>query len=479
MSSSIAKVCLVGRPNVGKSTLFNVLTKTRNAIVDDMPGVTRDFILKEINSTDARFSYQIIDTGGYEGQKSRYQPFEKNLVWEQAKTVMATSDLIVCVLDGKYGLHPEDKEFYKLIIKYSKPVLFVVNKAEKKVVEECAVDFYKLGIEKFQCISAAHNKGVRELKIKIENTLCFLGKNSPQEEISDTVKLAIVGRPNVGKSSLLNRLLGETRSIVSSVSGTTRDPVDGELIYDKSKYRILDTAGMRRRTKVHQKVEIISSIKSYQTIQDADIVVCMIDASRGLEDQDARIIRLADKEYKPIIVAVNKWDLVENKDNGTQTEWVKDIKEKLGGAPYLPVHFMSCLLNQRAHKLMALVNQVNDERLRRVPTAKINEILHDVTVAHSPALIKAYAKRPKFYYATQVRVSPPTIVVKCNVADKIQKSYKRYLCNQLRVRMGFKNIQPRIIFRDKNKEQKLQARQNDKPVVDPDPFGSDSVQEHS
>ncbi|SMF54955.1 ribosome biogenesis GTPase Der [Pseudobacteriovorax antillogorgiicola] len=452
-------VAIVGRPNVGKSTLFNRLTKTNNAIIHNRPGVTRDRLYGTVTSVDEDGSgYSIIDTGGFETKDLYYQPFAKNIVWEQTEMAIEEADVVLMVLDAKAGLHPHDRELVQYLHKLEKRVIYVANKVDGQEQTPAMWEFYELGLDHIYNCSAAHNRGVWDLACAIEDELEKVNGTKLQLDHDGATKIALIGRPNAGKSSILNRLCGENRSLVSDVAGTTRDTIDTVISYNKKPYVLLDTAGVRRRKKISDKLEGLMVIKSLRAIEDADIVVIVITADEGMSDQDARLASLAADKYKPVLIVVNKWDLIPNKDSNTAREYELDLREKLADISYFPVLFTSCLENKRIHKILQEVEALATAYDKRVPTARLNEVLERAVHEHTPALIRKLNKRVKFYYATQVRTMPPTIVVKCNVAGEIQESYKRYLTKRFRKDLEFGKTPLRVLFRGKKEEKEFKAQ---------------------
>ena len=447
-------VAIVGRPNVGKSTLFNRLTKQNSAIVDDRPGVTRDRlygISRDPYENDDGFF--VIDTGGFEKIASD-EGFSSKLIWQQTEMAIEESDLVVLVFDAKQGLHAHDHELVRTLLKMNKKTLFVANKVDGIEQASLCFEFYQTGVENILTTSAAHNRGVAELFDSITEELAKIDKLKGKKRTDDAIDIAIVGRPNAGKSSILNRLAGEQKAIVSDVPGTTRDAIDYQFKFDGQMFTIIDTAGIRRKSKIGDKIEALSVIRSLQAIERADVIVHVIDAIQGLTDQDARLISLAASKYKPMVLIVNKWDLIENKDSKTSLRYREDIYYKIKNMTYIPVMFISCLENLRVRNIIKEVSRLHKSYSKRHGTAQVNEILQKAVLEHTPSLIRKYNKRVKFYYATQVMASPPTIVVKCNVAGEIRDSYKRYLNKRFRNDLDFKDIPLRLIFRGKETPKK-------------------------
>ncbi|MCX6125243.1 MAG: ribosome biogenesis GTPase Der [Proteobacteria bacterium] len=458
-------VAIVGRPNVGKSTLFNGLTRTRNALVDDRPGVTRDRLYGQVYFDDERErGFLLIDTGGFETEDLYYQPFQDNIVWHQTELAIDEADLVILVFDGRAGAQSHDAELVRLLARKNKAVIFVVNKLDLPMHDAMMFDFYQLGVETMIATSSAHMRGIDELLEAIEENFKKIPelKSDKRHIAGGGVRIALVGRPNAGKSSILNRLLGEERSLVSEVAGTTRDSLDTPLVYNERQYTLVDTAGIRRRSRINDKIESLSVMRSMQAIERSDIVLLVMDATQSLTDQDARIADLAASQYKAMAIIVNKWDLVPDKENNSTRNYTDFLRDRLSLLSWVPVIYVSCLENQRVHKIMQLVEEISEKFAKRADTRSVNNALRKMVYEHTPALIKATSKRVKFYYATQVRTSPPSILIFCNVAREIQEGYKRYMINRFREDLGFDDVPLRLIFRAKEEANRRRQEEVDK-----------------
>lgn len=447
------RVAIVGRPNVGKSTLFNKLIRRNKAIVAPQPGVTRDQLFGTVFTDEEKNGFTLVDTGGFEKDSDGLQPFQQNLVWQKTTQAIEESDFIVLMYDGSQGLHPDDQHLTRFVQKLKKPVMFVANKMEKSQSEHTACELYAMGISDFHSISAAHNRGIRELIEKIvENLSSIELKHKDKNPTGPTVNVAIIGRPNAGKSSLLNRITNKDQALVSEVSGTTRDALDIAIRHNQTDYTIVDTAGVRRRTKVGDTLEQMSIGKSLRAIDKAQVVVYMIDADQGLTDQDAKLINVALSRYKPLLMIVNKWDLVENKNSLSTKKYQDYLHQTIKDQNYFPCLFISCIENQRVSQVMNMVEKLWFQSQQRVPTSKLNVVLKEILERNPPQLIRRYLKRAKFYYGTQVRSAPPTIVLKCNVTHEISEHYKRYLKNNLQAKLGFNQVPIKIEYRLKSEK---------------------------
>lgn len=432
-------VAIVGRPNVGKSMLFNKLTGKRTAIVEDTPGVTRDRIYGSCDWNGRDF--EIVDTGGIEpNTNSEMLQFMRR----QAEIAIETADVIIMVVDVHTGMTAADQDVANMLLRSKKPVCLAVNKCDSiGPVNPDIFEFYSLGLGDPIEVSAIHGHGTGDL-------LDFCTEHFPPEEAfseeDDVINVAIVGKPNVGKSSLLNKILGEERVIVSNIAGTTRDAIDSIFENEHGKYRFIDTAGMRRKSKVDDAIEKYSNMRSINAIDRADVCLILIDANEGVTEQDTKIAGLAHEAGKACIIVANKWDTVE-KETKTMDEKTAQIRKDLGYMTYAPVVFISALTGQRVDRLFELINHVNEQSALRITTGMLNNILEDATSRVQPPTDKG--RRLKIYYATQAGVKPPHFVFFCNDARLFHFSYQRYLENQIRSVFGLEGTPVRITIRQK------------------------------
>lgn len=441
MSSKKGKpiVAVVGRPNVGKSTLFNALAGQRISIVEDTPGITRDRIYADVTWLD--YSFTIIDTGGIE-------PDSKDIILsqmrEQAEIAIQTADLILFMVDVRQGLVDADAKVADMLRRSGKPVVLVVNKVDnfEKYMAD-VYEFYNLGIGEPYPISAANRLGVGDM---LDQVVGYFGENSQAEEEDDTVRIAIVGKPNVGKSSLINKLLGENRLIVSDIAGTTRDAVDTPVTHNGKEYIFIDTAGLRRKNKIKENLEKYMLVRTVSAVERADIVVLLIDATEGVTEQDAKIAGIAHERGKAVIIAVNKWDAIE-KDNKTVNKYTGKIKEILSYMPYAEITFISAVTGQRLNKLYDLIDTVAENHAMRVATGVLNEIMAEAVALQQPPSDKG--KRLRLYYITQASVKPPTFVVFVNDKELMHFSYTRYIENKIREAFGFQGTPLKFIIRER------------------------------
>ena len=450
-------VALVGRPNVGKSALFNSLAGERLAIVDDIPGTTRDRIMAETEWNGVYFD--IVDTGGIDPAQGGETPLSIGSaafiqeIREQAQLAIEESDAVLFLVDGESGVTPADKEVAEILRRSQKknpdgsrtpPIFLVVNKCENEARRAAAIEFYELGLGDPHPISALHGIGVGDL---LDALVASFPETEAEED--DSVKIAIVGKPNAGKSSLLNRLTGSERAIVSPIPGTTRDAVDTRILYDGIPITLIDTAGIRRRGKIDPGVEKYSVLRAMKAIERADVALLMIDAATGITAQDTHIAGFILDAWKSTVVLVNKWDTIE-KDAYTMDAYTQHIRQELNFMDYVPILFISAKTGQRVEKVIPLALQVQEERLARISTSKLNRILRDAQDAH-PA--PSRGGRPlKIYYATQVRSDPPTFLVYVNDPKRMHFSYRRYLENKIREAYGFLGTPIRIVLKGKREK---------------------------
>jgi GTP-binding protein len=433
-------VAIVGRPNVGKSTLFNRLLGHRRAMVDDTPGVTRDRNYANINRFEKPFI--LIDTGGFEPVT------EDRLLQqmrEQSKLAMEEADVIIFMMDARSGLTPADIEVANMLRRVRKPVFYVVNKVDGDKLENESAEFYSLGIGELYTISAEHNRGVGDL---IENLLEVFPDAEPHEADEEITKIAVVGRPNVGKSSLVNRLLGFERVVANPTAGTTRDSIDTLFTCNKRPYLLIDTAGIRRKGKTTEKLEKYSVVDALRSIERADVVLVVLSAEDGVTEQDERIAGYVHEAGKGCVFVVNKWDVIE-KGNSTMGVYVDKVRDGFKYLAYAPILFVSAQSGQRIGKVIATVDEVMEQYSRRVTTADLNRIFSEATESHHAPL--AHGRRVKFYFATQVATRPPSFVIFTNQPDSIHFSYERYLINRFREAFGFDGTPLRLMFRGRDK----------------------------
>ncbi len=433
---------MVGRPNVGKSTLFNALAGENISIVKDTPGITRDRIYTDITWLDKNFT--LIDTGGIE-------PESKDIILsqmrEQAQIAIDTADVILFMVDVKQGLVDTDSKVADMLRRSGKPIILVVNKVDsfQKYMAD-VYEFYNLGIGEPFAISSANKLGFGEL---LDEVISYFDKDVASEEEEDEderTRVAIVGKPNAGKSSIINRLIGENRLIVSDIAGTTRDAVDTEVVYQGKEYVFIDTAGLRRKNKIKEELERYMIIRTVTAVERADIVVLVIDATEGVTEQDAKIAGIAHDRGKATIIAVNKWDLIE-KDNKTVNQFTQRIRQILSFMPYAEILFISAETGQRLPKLYETIDIVYENHAMRVATGVLNEIMAEAVALQQPPSDKG--KRLRLYYITQAAVKPPTFVIFVNDKELMHFSYTRYIENQIREAFGFKGTPLKFIIRER------------------------------
>jgi GTP-binding protein len=448
-------VAIVGRPNVGKSTLFNRLAGERLAVVDDRPGTTRDRLVTEVTWRGRTFD--LVDTGGIDPTGQRHQtPLSLDSadyvpqIREQARMAAAEADAVLFLVDAESGLTPADREVAEILRRQQStrhgqpwpPILLVVNKADNEARRLAAAEFYELGLGDPLPVSAQHGANTGDLLDALFEAVGPVGKESQEPDAA--VRIAIIGRPNVGKSSLLNRLLGEERVLVSPIPGTTRDAVDTQLTYRGTPVTLIDTAGIRRRGKIEPGVEKFSVLRALKAMERADVVLLVLDATQPLTEQDAHVAGMALEKRKSIVVIVNKWDAVE-KDQETMPEYTRHIRQELKFLDYVPVLFVSALTGQRTGQILEAALRVQEERLRRLPTSELNRLVQRMMDQHAPP--SKAGVRLKILFAAQVRTDPPTFVFHVNDPRLAHFSYERFLENRLREAYGFEGTPIRILFR--------------------------------
>ncbi len=434
-------VAVVGRPNTGKSTLFNRLTRTRKALVDSMPGVTRDRNYGQVAWDEKQLT--LVDTGGFE-PVSDDQLVSK--MQEQTTLAMEEADAVIFLMDGREGLTATDHEAIDRLRRIQKPVFYVVNKIDSPEKEDLLSDFYQLGVDPIYGISAEHGYGIGDFMdalishIPAERRVEAVGK--------EVIRVAILGRPNVGKSSLVNRLLGQERMLVTDIAGTTRDSVDTILEAGEKKYRLIDTAGIRKRGRTSQRLEKYSVMRALRTLSECDIALVIIDVTTGITDQDAHILGYVSDNHKGCIIAVNKWDLLRD-DDRLKKKVIDDITRTTPFMAYAPLLKISALSGYRVNTVLKSVDRVYEEYTTRISTGQVNQALGEIVAHHEPPL--RGGRRVKLYYMTQVGIKPPTFVVFANYPESIHFSYQRYLINELRKRFAFDRCPVRVIFRRREK----------------------------
>ena len=432
-------VAIIGRPNVGKSTFFNYIVGSRISIVEDTPGVTRDRIYGESNWRGRNFT--LIDTGGIEPENNDVILTQMRL---QANIAIDIADVIIFLTDVRQGVTAADEEIAVMLKKSKKPVILVCNKVDSfQKFETDIYEFYKLGMGDPMPVSASNAQGIGDVLDEIYEKL---PKEVDEDEFDERIKVAVIGKPNVGKSSLVNKILGENRNIVSDIAGTTRDAIDSYFENENGKYLFIDTAGIRRKNKVTEKIEKYSVLRSLFAIERADVCLMLIDANEGVTEQDAKIAGEAHEAGKGIIIVVNKWDEYE-KDTGTLEKYKKAIYEKLSYLSYAPIIFISAKTGQRVDKLFGMINDVNSQNSKRVTTSQLNQVINEAIAIVQPPSDKG--KKLKIFYGTQASIKPPTFVIFVNSKELFHFSYERYLVNQIRKEFGLEGTPIMIIVREK------------------------------
>lgn len=437
-------VAIVGRPNVGKSTLFNIFANSRISIVEDTPGVTRDRLYADTEWLDNEF--MMVDTGGIEIMNTDKIAVS---IRQQAQIAIAEADVILFVCDARAGITHEDAEVAKMLRQSKKPIVLAINKADSPKQEMEIFEFYNLGIGEPIPVSAANHLGLGDLLDavveKFPETSAY-GEDGNEDEI----KVALIGRPNVGKSSIFNTLVGEERSIVSDVAGTTRDAIDTPVIREGQKFLFIDTAGMRRKARIDKPIEKYSIIRSLRAVDRSDVVLMVIDAIDGVTEQDKKIAGYAHEAGKGIVLVVNKWDLYD-KDNTSTLRYTENLRRELVFMQYAPVVFVSAMTKQRIHRLPEVIHYVAEQNAMRISTSVLNQVVEDAIAINPPPTEKG--QRLKILYATQVKIKPPTFVIFVNEPEIMHFSYQRYLENKLREAFGFEGTPLQMIIRGKNEEE--------------------------
>ncbi len=442
----MAIVAIIGRPNVGKSTLFNRITRSRKAIVDDIPGVTRDRIYAYTEWRNKRFL--LVDTAGIaSGSSDSSHKTIESEIQEQVKFAIDEASAVIFLTDVKTGISPQDKEILNNLRRLNKPFFLAVNKVDSAKQEIMLSEFYELGVEEIYPISAIHGRGVNNL---LDNIVEMLPARINDGTETDEIKIAVVGRPNVGKSTLINRFVGSSRVIVSEIPGTTRDSVDVELSTGGKKYILVDTAGIRRKGRVREKLEKISVIKALESIERSDLAILLIDATEGPADQDLHIGGYIQKRHRACIIAVNKWDLVQ-KDKSYTRFLMDDVKRRFQFLSFAPIIRISATTGKNVNKILPIADDIFSQYTTRISTGVLNRTFQKIITRHHPP--QRGGRELKFYYITQPAIKPPTFVIFCNRPDDIHFSYERYLTNQIRKSFNLDRAPIRLIFRGRTNEE--------------------------
>ncbi|PIE60076.1 MAG: ribosome biogenesis GTPase Der [Desulfobulbus propionicus] len=446
MTSSAAHtmIALIGRPNVGKSTFFNRLTRRRDALVDPSPGVTRDRHYAQVKWEESPFT--LVDTGGIDNEEDVITRHIRH----QAMAAIEEADIIFFLMDGRHGLHPVDMEIVDMLRRIEKTVYFIVNKIDSQELEhELLTPFWELGVEKLWAASAEHGYGIKTL---MNNVLSCLQESDQDIELPEnTIRMAFFGRPNVGKSSMINAIIGQERMVVSDLSGTTRDAVDTLLSRDKYNYLLIDTAGIRRKGKTRDKIEKYSILKSLKSLTRCDIALVIIDAEEGVTEQDTKIIGYTQEHGKALIILLNKWDLLDA--DKKRQDWVlEEVRQATNYIPFAPVFRVSALTGAGIKRVFPEIGKVNRQFHQRFPTSSLNRLLEAAVTHHEPPLHKG--RRLKLYYTAQLGIAPPTFVVVANAPKGIHFSYQRYLANRFREGLGLDKVPVRVFFKERSGRKK-------------------------
>ena len=432
-------VALVGRPNVGKSTLFNRLIGSKVAIIEDIPGITRDRIYGTVNFNN--YVFHLIDTGGIDLSKEKFNDEIK----VQAELAIDEADVIVFIVDGKEGLTSNDLEVKDMLIKSGKKVIVAINKIDSKLAREHMYDFYELGFDSYINVSAEQNEGIYELLQMITDDF-----KEYKEEENNSIKFSIIGRPNVGKSSLVNAILNEDRVIVSPIAGTTRDAIDTPFVYNKENFVVIDTAGMRKKGKIYETVERYSLLRSMKAIERRDGCVLVINAEEGIIEHDKHIAGYAIEAGKALVIVVNKWDTIEDKDKEMK-KFEQSIRNNFQFMPYVPIVYLSALTKKRIHTLMPQIIKVYNNSQKVIATNLLNNVIRDAYELNLPPSYKG--KRLKIYFCNQVSVAPPTFNIRVNNKGLVHFSYERYLENKIRESFDFEGTPIKLVFKNKGEQE--------------------------
>lgn len=435
-------VAIVGRPNVGKSTLFNQIGKKRVSIVDDMPGVTRDRIYLDAEWLNQEFT--MIDTGGIEFDESNHILYSMR---QQAEIAMDEADVILFLVDGRAGLTTSDEEVAKILRRTKKPVVLAVNKIDSPQLEANIYEFYSLGLGDPIPLSATNVMNLGDL---LDAVVAAFPEHQAEEKDEDEISIAVIGRPNVGKSSLVNQLLGEERVIVSDVAGTTRDAIDTHFVKDDMKFMLIDTAGMRRRGKIDEPVERYSVMRSLRAVDRADVVLLLINAFEGITEQDKKIAGYAHESGKGVVIVVNKWDIFPDKTDKSTLEFTEKLREEIGFLQYAPILYASALTGQRVARVTELVKYVAEQQSMRIKTSVLNELIRDAVSINPPPM--HHGRRLKILFMTQADIKPPKFIIFVNDPDLMHFSYLRFIENRLREMYGFEGTPIRLIVRARDEE---------------------------
>ena len=436
-------VAIVGRPNVGKSTLFNQIGKRRVSIVDDMPGVTRDRIYMDAEWLNHTFT--MIDTGGIEFEDDDH--ILKSMR-QQALVAMEEADVIVFVVDGRAGLTTADEEVGRMLRNTKKPVILAVNKIDSPQLEAGVYEFYSLGLGEPMGIAASNSLGLGDL---LDAVVAAFPENDGEDKEEDEISIAVIGRPNVGKSSIVNALIGENRVIVSNVPGTTRDAIDTHFVSDNIKFMLIDTAGMRRKGKIDEAIERYRVMRSLRAVDRADVVLMVINAEEGITEQDKKIAGYAHESGKGVIIVVNKWDVFPDKDDKSTLRFTEDLRDEIGFLQYAPVLYTSALTGQRIHRITELVKYVADQQSMRIQTSVLNELIRDAVSVNPPPSHRG--KQLKIFFMTQADIQPPKFIIFVNDPELMHFSYLRFLENRLRESFGFEGTPLKLIVRGRKEEE--------------------------